>query len=240
MNPSLNNDQKKAAVDIQMRERRRKENSRGLNDEEVKLLDCLVLSSRSDSSTGKSASQGVGINEKLQRLENTWNVAYTISQSKDGRSVLETSIATQFKFKAVSKMVQSATAGSTNQPVGSEASSLALSGDVEKRYTVGGLPLLVSTGTSQAISRSSVVMSTGEILGQTLIPESVRGTMTTTCRIGLNLSFTSMKYFGLINQASASSADADSSVELIGILSDKDGNCIIYRTVLYYIVLSRV
>ena len=51
--------------------------------------------------------------------------------------------------------------------------------------------------------------------------------LTTKCRIGLKLSFSSMKYFGFISQAAASSSDADSTVELIGITSDKNGKYIL-------------
>ena len=202
------------------------ENNERLSDEEVRLLDCLVSSIGSiEPNRPKSGS----MEGRRKEGEKIWDVVYTVSQANDGTSTLETSLATQFKFAAINKIVQS-TAG--NQPDGAVSSSMALSCDVERKNSLAGFPYLVSTGISLATSRSSGAISTEKYendsgnrdINGVALPRG--GVMTTKCRIGLKLSFSSMKYLGFLTQVAASSADADSTVELIGIASDKDGKSI--------------
>ena len=198
-------------------------NNERLSDEEVRLLDCLVSSIDSIEPNRPKSGSTTGQRKEGEKI---WDVVYTVSQANDGTSTFETSLATQFKFTAINKIVQS-TAG--NQPEDAVSSSMALSCDVERKNSLAGFPYLVSTGTSLATSRSSGAISAEnnendsgnrDIKGVT---QPRGGAITNKCRIGLKLSFSSMKYLGFLTQVAASSADADSTVELIGIASDKDG-----------------
>ena len=205
------------------------ENNKKLSDEEVRLLDCLVSSIGSIEPNALTSGSAKGQRKEGEKI---WDVVYTVSQANDGTSTLETSQATQFKFAAINKIIQS---NAANQPEGAVSSSpsLAFSGDVERKYSLAGFPYLVSTGTSLATSRSAGAMSTDKNENESGNRDvdggiKTRGdVLTTKCRIGLKLSFSSMKYFGFISQAAASSSDADSTVELIGITSDKNGKYIL-------------
>ena len=165
-----------------------------------------------------------GVNEmgKEKRKENgkggerngaMWEVAYTANQGVDGQSSVDglgggAITNTRFRFSSVNGVVQPTSQSGQSSPLSVPLPlPQGLSGDVERKSSVGSFPFLVSTGSFTASSRSVESSAMSGVSTRTGSDKEAI-TIATKCRIGLDLSFSDMKYLGFISQATASSSDA--------------------------------
>ena len=124
-----------------------------------------------------------------------------------------------------SSQSQSQSQGQSNGDQPLPQQSLELIGNVERRSSVGSFPFAVSTGIFTASSRSIENTSTNlQSVSTRTGAEKDEIKVSTKCRIGFDLSFSANKYFGFISQTSSSSSDAMTSVELITVATQNDGN----------------